>query len=118
MKEAISPIDHLIPVAYSGLDFCHLLLDQVDEAAEFLRKAQALNPRLYFIHFGVAAALGLKGDVEQARAALAEGVKLKPEINSLATWRAIRPWETNPEFEKLAEKTLYTGLRQAGLPDE
>jgi len=56
--------------------------------------------------------------LRQARAALAEGIKLKPEVNSLAAWRANRPWETNPEFAKLAEKTLYAGLRQAGLPDE
>jgi len=114
----LSPIDHLIPIAYSGLGFCHLLIGQVGDALEYLRKAQALNPRLYFIHFGVAAALGLKGDLRQARAALAEGIKLKPEVNSLAAWRANRPWETNPEFAKLAEKTLYAGLRQAGLPDE
>jgi Tfp pilus assembly protein PilF len=113
----LSPYDHLIPVAYSGLGLCHLLLGQVGDGLEYLRKAQALNPRLYFIHFNVAAALGLKGDLEQARAALA-GIKLRPELNSLAAWRAHRPWETNPQYTALADKTLYLGLRQAGLPDE
>jgi len=33
----------------------------------------------------LAAALGLRGDLDEARAALAEGVKLRPELNSLAT---------------------------------
>jgi hypothetical protein len=94
------------------------LLGQVGDGVEYFRKAQALNPRLYFIHFGVAAALGLKGDLEQARGALAEGIKLRPELNSLAAWRAHRPYETNPQFTALADKTVYLGLRRAGLADE
>jgi adenylate cyclase len=114
----LSPHDHLIPIGYAGLGSCHLLLGQVGNGLEYLRKAQALNPRLYFIHFRVAAALGLKGDLQQARAALAEGIRLRPELNSLAAWRAHRPWETNPQFTALADKTVYLGLRQAGLPDE
>jgi adenylate cyclase len=114
----LSPYDHLIPIAYTGLGLCHLLLGQVGNGVEYFRKARSLNPRLYFAHFGAAAALGLKGDLEQARAALAEGMKLRPELNSLAAWRAHRPWETDPEFTALADKTMYLGLRQAGLPDE
>lgn len=114
----LSPYDFNIPVAYFGLGLCHLLLDHVDQGVDFLRKARAANPRYYFIHFGLAAALGLKGDLDEARAALAEGMKLRPELNSLAAWRARRPWETGPEFTALADKTVYVGLRRAGFPDK
>ena len=70
------------------------------------------------VHFWLAGSLALKGDLEEARSALAEAVKLKPEISSLARWREESPWYTNPPFVALAEKTLYTGLRRAGFPEE
>ena len=114
----LSPYDYSIPVANWSLGLSHLLLGRVDEGIDFLRKARGANPRFYYIHFGLAAALGLKGDLGDARAALAEGIKLRPELNSLAAWRAHRPWETNPQFTTLAEKTVYAGLRLAGFPDE
>jgi hypothetical protein len=34
----------------------------------------------------------------EARASLAEGIKLKPEINSMAAWPSYRRWETNPQY--------------------
>ena len=43
---------------------------------------------------------------------------LKPEISSLAEWRAESPWYTNPAFVALAENTLYAGLRRAGFPEK
>ena len=114
----LSPYDYSIPVANWSLGLSHLLLGRVDESIDFLRKARGANPRFYYIHFGLAAALGLKGDLDEARAALAEGIKLRPELNSLAAWRANRPWETNTQFTALAEKTVYGGLRRAGFPEE
>ena len=114
----VSPYDYNTRVANWSLELSHLLLGRVDEDIDFLRKARGANPRFYYIHFGLAAALGLKGDIEDARAALAEGIKLRPELNSLAAWRAHRPWETNPQFTALAEKTMYVGLHRAGFPDE
>jgi adenylate cyclase len=90
----------------------------VDEAVELLRKARAANPRIYVFHLHLIAALGLKGDLEEARAALAEAIKLKPEINSLARWRAYRPDLNNAPYRVLAEKTVDAGLRKAGMPEE
>jgi hypothetical protein len=66
----------------------------------------------------LAAPLALRGDLAEARTALAESTKLKPDINSLLQWRAESPWYTNAQFMARAEKTLYAGLRQAGFPDE
>jgi predicted Zn-dependent protease len=88
------------------------------EAADLFRKARAANPRYRWVHLWLTGTLGLKGDLEEARSALAESLTLKPEVNSIARWRAESPWYTNPRFTALAEKTLYIGLRRAGFPDE
>jgi adenylate cyclase len=100
-----------------ALGSCHLMLGHVDEASDLLRKARAGNPRIYFFHLYLAGALGLRGDLDEAKAALAEAIKLKPEVNSQAQWRAIQPWITNPQQWALREKTLNIGLRRAGFPD-
>ena len=62
--------------------------------------------------------LGLRADLDEARAALAESPKLKPAMNSLARRRADVPWIANPPYWALQEKTLNVGLRRAGFPDE
>ena len=102
---------------YSGLGFCHLFLGHANEAIDFFRKARATNPRIYYIYLGLAAALGLHGDIDEAKAAIAEFLKLKPDLNSFARLRAFSPPRT-PQLEALAEKTLDVGLRRAGLPEE
>jgi Flp pilus assembly protein TadD len=98
---------------YWALGMCHLLLGHVDQAIDFFRRARAANPRWWWTHFCLAGALGIKGELDGARAALAEGIKLKPEVNSVAQWRVHQPWQW-----MLREKTLIAGLNRAGLPDE
>jgi adenylate cyclase len=104
------------------LGMCHILLPgHTDEAIDFLRKARADSPRFWWTHLFLAAALGLGGDADEANAALAESLKLKPEISSfksLGVFRAQRPWETNPPYTALVAKTIDVGLRRAGFPDE
>jgi adenylate cyclase len=90
----------------------------VEEAIELLRKACAENPRAPYMRLFLAGALGLRGDLEEARMALAEARELNPEVNSLARFRANRPFLANPEHWALAEKTMNLGLRRAGFPDE
>ena len=60
----------------------------------------------------------MRGDLDEARGALTEAPKLKPEINSLAGLRAYQPWMSNPPYWALREKTINVGLRRAGFPDE
>jgi TolB-like protein/class 3 adenylate cyclase/Tfp pilus assembly protein PilF len=103
---------------YRMLGLCHLYLGQVDEAIDLLRKARAGNPRFWFAHLYLAGALGFRGDLDEARVALAEAIKLKPEVNSLARFGAQYPWITNPPYWALLEKTVNLGLRRAGFPDE
>ena len=114
----LSPHDPDIANAYSALGLGHLLLGHVDQAIDFLRKARVGNPRFWYIHLHLAGALGLRSDLEEARDALAESLKLKPQIDSLAQLRLYRPWYTNPQFWRPAEKTLNAGLRRAGFPDQ
>jgi tetratricopeptide (TPR) repeat protein len=114
----VSPYEANIGLNYSYLGLCHLLLGHLDKAIDYLRMARTSNPRIYIVHLYLAAALGLNGDFDEARMALTEGIRLKPEVDSLAAWQIYRPWETNPEYLALRAKTLDIGLHRAGFPVE
>jgi adenylate cyclase len=113
----LGPHDTASPTAYSILYQANLLLDHVEPAIELARKACVTNPRLYFTHMLLAAALGLKGERNEAKAALAEGIKVRPDFNSLARLREYCAWG-NFRFLALREGTIYLGLRRAEMPDE
>jgi adenylate cyclase len=114
----LSPHDPAIGNSYGALGQCHLFLGHLDQAIELLRKASAANPRAFGTHLSLAGALGFRGDIDEARAEIAEAIKLNPEVNSLAALRASAPWITNPPYWALREKTLNVGLHGAGFPDE
>jgi hypothetical protein len=52
----------------------------VDEAIDLFIKARTANPRVWNFSYALAGALGLKGDLEGGKRALAESLKLKPEV--------------------------------------
>ncbi len=93
----LSPRDPSVWASYAQLGVCHLLLNHVDLAADDLIKARAASPQVWYIHFYLAGALGLKGDLDGGRASLAEGIKLRPEMNSIAHFRDLRPWYSGPK---------------------
>jgi adenylate cyclase len=104
---------------YAGLGVCHLLLGHVDDAVDALRRAHAANPRMWYVTLFLAAALGLREDTDEAKTALAEALKLKPQVNSLEKVHAVFPdYSNNHRVTALAEKTSDAGLRRAGLPDK
>jgi len=113
----LSPKDPSIWGAYLILGWCRLLLSQIDPAIDLLIKSRAANPRPWVAHFGLAGALGLNGELDGAKAALAASLNLNPEVDSLARFRAYRPWG-NPQHWALFEKTAAAGVRQAGFPDQ
>jgi tetratricopeptide (TPR) repeat protein len=113
----LNPYDPNAANFYWSLGMCHLLLNDPDRAIEFLTKARAGNPRGYYVHMSLAGAFGLKGNLDEAKAALAEALALKPEINSLARLREYA-WMNNPLYWALRKKTVELGLRRAGFPDE
>jgi adenylate cyclase len=114
----LSPHDPNLGVFLAVLGACHLLLGHVDRATDLLRRARAANPRYWYIHFWLAGALGFKGDLDEARAALANAMELKPEVSSQTQYRTQHPWEIDPAYRALRAKTLDVGLRRAGFPDE
>jgi adenylate cyclase len=114
----LSPHDPEIAFAYSVLWMCYLLLGQVERAIGRLRKGRAANPRLYFTHMNLAAALSLNGEVEEARAALAEAIKIRPKFSSLSRFRRALPWTRHPRYMALTENTFEAGLLKAGMPAE
>ena len=114
----LNPNDPNIALAYWSLGLAHLLQGHLPEAVDWLSRARAANPRIYYIDLDLAAALALNGDLAGARAALAESLKLKPDINSMVRQRARWAYTNNPAYRALAEKTVDVGLRKAGMPEE
>ena len=116
----LSPRDPNIFWRYGLLGWSHLVLNHVDEAIDLLIKARTANPRVWHFSYGLAGALALKGDLDGAKAALAESVKLKPEVNSLAQFYVWVPWGSKdraPHYWALEDKTLNQGLRRVGFPE-
>jgi adenylate cyclase len=113
----LSPHDAGIPGAYQVLGLCCLLLGNLKQAIHYSRRSRAGNPRLYYTHTNLAAALALEGDLDEAKFALAEAIKLKSEPSSLAQMRASLPY-ANPNYVALLEKTVFVGLRRAGLSEQ
>src|SRR5262252_6871257 len=114
----LNPYDPNIASYYWAPGSSDLVSGRIDDAATLLEKARAANPRLFFAHLWLASPLALRNELNEAKSALAASIRLRPEINSLAQWRAEYPWYSNPQFVALAEPTLYAGLRRAGLPEE
>jgi tetratricopeptide (TPR) repeat protein len=116
----LDPRSSFISIVYSELRRCHIFLGRTEEGIALLRTARSLGPDRWFVHINLAGALGLRGDVEEAKSEIAEAVKLRPDANSVAELRAIqvRQGLVNPQYLALREKTIIAGLRRAGFPEE
>ena len=114
----LNPNDPNIALAYWSIGLAHLLQNHLDEAIDWLTKARTANPRVYYFYLDLAAAQALKGDLASARGALAESLKLKPQINSMKAQLARWAYTNNPAYRVMAEKTIDAGLRKAGMPEE
>jgi tetratricopeptide (TPR) repeat protein len=110
-------LDPNIAVHHLLIGYSRLLLGQATEAVEPLERARAANPRLYPPHLYLAAAYGLAGRLEEARAALAEHLRLKPDLGSLEAIRTGTPSARHPAHLEQRERTVNVGLRRAGMPD-
>jgi adenylate cyclase len=116
----LSPRDPNIFWRYELLGMSHLVSNHVDEAIDLFIRARTANPRIWGFWFALAGALSLKGDLDAAKAALAESLKLKPQVNSMAQLDAYAPWGSktnNPKFWALTDKTFREGLRRIGFPE-
>ncbi len=113
----LNPHDPNTASHYRGLGACHLLLGHVDRALDLITKARAENPPLWYAHLDLEGALGLRGDLDEARTALAKAIELQPEMNSLA-WLHAYPGARSQQYWALYDKTAAVGLRRTGFPEE
>lgn len=102
---------------YFWAGYAHILVLRLDEAVDLLRKGRAAGPEHHFVNSTLAAALALRGDIDEARASLAEALRLEPKIASIAQSRN-RDFPGSPQYAALREKTFDAGLRRAGLPEQ
>jgi adenylate cyclase len=110
----LSPHDFFAPLSHGFLGLCHLLLGNTEGAVTSLRTARAINPRISYFHLWLASALGLNGELDEADAALRQALEMSPDlVSQIAVARRL----ASPQFVALCERTLFVGLRQAGLPD-
>jgi tetratricopeptide (TPR) repeat protein len=114
----LSPRDPFLPAMRYGLARCRLFLGHLDEAIELFERVRGERPEYWDVHMWLAGALALGGNLDQARAVLAEARRFRREIDSLVRWREYQPWIDFPQYRALRERTLYDGLRRAGFADE
>jgi TolB-like protein/class 3 adenylate cyclase/Tfp pilus assembly protein PilF len=113
----LSPRDPWVWNSFAQTGYCHLFLNHVDLATDYLMKARAAAPQVWWVHMYLAAGLGLKGNLDAGRASLAESLKLRPEMNSIANFRDLRPWYSSPKELELEDHTVIDGLRRLGFPE-
>jgi adenylate cyclase len=112
----LGPYDSATPAAFSALAHGHLLMGDIEPSIAFAREARARKPGVYIPHMLLAAALALHGDFDEAAAALPEGIRVRPQFNTLARLRAYTTWG-NSHYRALREKAVDLGLLRAGMPD-
>jgi adenylate cyclase len=101
---------------YGRMGVIYLLQSHVHEAIAALEKANSENSQLAFVHAYLAAGYALKGDIERARAELAEAQELSKTYSSLASVKK-STWYDDPKIRALAEANYFPALRRAGLPE-
>jgi len=117
MAIRLNPRDPGIWGLYALQGWAHVLAGHVDQSIEWLVRARGQNPHIWYVHYGLAGALGLKGDIEGAKGSLADLQKTKPEINSIANSYVYAPFLAYPPYRALIDKTINDGLRRAGFPE-
>ena len=109
--QRLSPRDPRGWTITSGMAFAHYQQGELKEAVAWAQKALADNPRFSGALWFLAAALGRLGEKEKAAAAMAEVLKIEPQL-TLSGLRARSMYTREDVWLKTAE-----GLRLAGMPE-
>ncbi len=113
----LSPRDPLLWLWEYYICGLHMHLAQWDQAIAPCQQAVAANPKLWQAHLSLAAAYGWLGREAEAKAELAEALKLFP---GFTVKRVISYWSNfsdNPVYLQQIARTAE-GLRKAGLPEQ
>ena len=92
---------------------------RTSEAIVWFDKVHRLMPHYPLVHAWLAAACAQNGQIERARAELAEarGLSRDGRYSNIARLKAAEHFGV-AEMRNLAETIYFAGLRKAGMPDE
>jgi TolB-like protein/DNA-binding winged helix-turn-helix (wHTH) protein len=112
----LSPHDPRTAPWQDGLASAELGLGQFDAAIDDANKAIDAGYRVFWTYLHLAAAHALKGDIDEAKTALSEARRLKPNLSVkyLMTWNRLCPSCTGYAYLP----SWFDTLRKAGLPEE
>jgi Flp pilus assembly protein TadD len=103
------------------IGYVHLLQSRTDEAVTWLEKARSNTPEHPTIRGDLASVYALAGETERAATELVEArrLSLDDRYSSIARLKAARNFGALiPKIRALFEATYFTGLREAGMPEE
>jgi TolB-like protein/Flp pilus assembly protein TadD len=110
----LSPRDFNLGAWLCMLGSAHMNMEEDDKAIELFRRATVENPALAYGFSLLAAVYALTGQLPQAKAALADFERLRPNTTAK---RATRAWSDDPLYNKHLER-MRQGLVLAGMPPE
>ena len=115
----LSPHDPGNSGRYCWIGTVHLMQSRIDEAIPWLEKSRSARPEDPSADWFLAAAYGLRGDEQLARARLAEAIRVtaSDKYSTIARIRANGELNT-PALRDRFESVFLAGLRKAGLPEE
>jgi tetratricopeptide (TPR) repeat protein len=110
----LSPRDIFAFGWFMMVGFAKLQLAADDEAISWFLRAIEGNRNFSLAHFGLAAALALRGSLDQARAAAKAGLAIDPSF----TIRRLRVGASSDHPTYLAKRErVHEGMRTAGVPE-
>jgi len=113
----LSPRDPLMWLWDWGICDLHVHLAQWDQAIAPCQQAAAANPKLWQAHFELAAAYGWLGREAEAKAEVAEILKLVPGATVKRALSDASNFSDNPVYlQQMAREA--EGWRKAGLPEQ
>jgi TolB-like protein/DNA-binding winged helix-turn-helix (wHTH) protein len=108
-----------------GIGVAHLLKSSIPQAISSLERANSLNSKVADVHLWLAAAFGLKGEIDRAVAELAAARRLIGTAPDKDRYASIGRLKGGGQFfpltsatSDLFERTVIPGLRNAGMLEE
>jgi len=111
----LSPRDFNLGAWLAMLGSAHMCLGEDQKAIELFRRATVENPAFAVGFSLLASVYALTGQLEQAKAALADYARLRPNVRTAK--RAMRAWSDDPVYVRHLER-IRRGVVLAGMPDE
>jgi adenylate cyclase len=114
----LSPRDPLLWTFYADKGWALMILQQYDQAIEWVRRSLAIAPDTSVQQLLLTSALALTGRQAEAREALGRYLSLKGSSKTIAQLRPQhRALSDNPKWLAYSDR-LMDGLRKAGMPEE